>query len=194
MNAYDFDKTIYRRDSSAGFYWWCVRRYPRIARRWPRLICDAALYAAKRTTKHVFMEGVYRYLLDVPDVHAEVEKYWDKNAEDMHRWYRAARRADDLIISASPDFLVRPAARRLGVERVLASPLNPETGRYEGERVHGAGKVRAFQAAMPGAKIEAFYSDSLSDAPMAGLAERAYLVRGERLTEWPKNREKDKKR
>ena len=33
-------------------------------------------------------------------------------------------------------------------------------------------------------KIEAFYSDSHSDDPMAALAERAFLVKGERLLPW----------
>ena len=187
MNAYDFDKTIYRRDCSVTFYLWCVRHYPRIALRWPRLACDAALYGMKRITKHVFMERLYQYLHDVPDVSAEVERFWDRNEDDVHVWYKKAWQLDDLIISASPDFLVRPAAARLGVRRVLASPLNPATGLYEGERCHGEGKVRMLNAAYPGAQIEAFYSDSLSDAPMARIAEKAYLVHGEQLSDWPKN-------
>jgi len=29
MNVYDFDKTLYRRDSSVDFYKWCLRNYPR---------------------------------------------------------------------------------------------------------------------------------------------------------------------
>lgn len=186
MNAYDFDKTIYRHDCSVTFYLWCVRRYPRIALRWPRLACDALLYAAKKITKHVFMERLYQYLHDVPDVYAEVERFWDRNEGDMHVWYKKAWQMDDLIISASPDFLIHPIAYRLGVRNVLASPLNPHTGLYEGERCHGKGKVRALRAAYPDAQIDRFYSDSLSDTPMAEIAERAYLVKGETLSDWPK--------
>lgn len=185
MNAYDFDKTIYRRDCSVTFYLWCVRRYPRIARRWPRLVCDAVLYRMKRIDKHVFMERLYQYLHDVPDVPAEAERFWDANEADMHIWYKKAWQPDDLIISASPDFLIRPIAYRLGVRNVLASPLSPVTGLYEGERCHGAGKVRALRTAFPDAQIDAFYSDSLSDAPMARIAKKAYLVRGETISDWP---------
>ena len=186
MNAYDFDKTIYRHDCSVTFYLWCLRHYPRIVRRWPRLICDALLYGRKKLTKHVFMERFYRYLRDVPDVCAEAERFWDAHQKDMHAWYGKTHQADDLLISASPYFLIKPIADRLDIRYVLASPLNPATGFYEGERCHGEGKVRALRKAYPDARIEAFYSDSLSDTPMAEIAERAYLVHGEQLTAWPK--------
>lgn len=186
MNAYDFDKTIYKRDSSVDFYLWCVSHYPRIIRRWPRLILSFLLYKSKRITKHVFMERLFQYLHDVPDVYAEVERFWDAHEDDMHIWYKRQWRTDDLILSASPDFLVRPIAYRLGIRNVLASPLNPATGFYEGERCHGEGKVRAFRAAYSDAQIDCFYSDSMSDAPMAKIAMKAYLVSGERLSDWPR--------
>ena len=186
MNAYDFDKTIYKRDSSVTFYLWCVKRYPRIARRWPRLARDFVEYKTRHITKHMFMERLYQYLHDVPDVHAEVDQFWNEHEDDMRIWYKRQWHMDDLIISASPEFLIRPIAQRLGVRNVLASPLNPDTGLYEGERCHGEGKVRAFRRAYPHARLERFYSDSLSDTPMALIAKKAYLVTGERLTEWPK--------
>lgn len=186
MNVYDFDKTIYKKDSSVTFYLWCVRHYPRITRRWPRLAVDAIRYKTKRITKHVFMERLYQYLHDVPDVAMEVDRFWDEHEDDMHIWYKRQWRMDDLIISASPDFLIRPIAYRLGVRSVLASPLNPSTGLYEGERCHGEGKVHALRAAFPQARIDAFYSDSLSDTPLALMARKAYLVSGEHLSEWPK--------
>ena len=37
-------------------------------------------------------------------------------------WYLMKKRDDDLIISASPDFVVRPAAEMLGV-RLIATPM-----------------------------------------------------------------------
>ena len=41
-----------------------------------------------------------------------------------------------------------------------------------------------FHARFPGAGIDEFYSDSHSDDPLAALAKRAYLVKGERLLPW----------
>ena len=185
MNAYDFDKTIYHYDCTLTFYRWCCIHYPRILLRWPSLAWNSILKMLGRISKHVYMERFYRYLHDVPDVAKEVELFWDKQQGHMHAWYADVQKPDDLVISASPYFLVRPIADRLGIRNVLASPLNPKTGLYEGERCHGEGKVRAFLAAYPNAEVDTFYSDSKSDAPMAGIAKKAYLVKGETLTDWP---------
>ena len=185
MNAYDFDKTIYRYDCTLTFYRWCFTHYPRICLRWPALAWNTILKAAGKISKHVYMERFYRYLRDVPDVAAEVGRFWDEHEKYMHAWYKTARRPDDLLISASPYFLVKPIAERLGIKNVLASPLNPKTCLYEGERCHGEGKVRTLRKAFPDAIIEAFYSDSMSDAPMAKIAKKAYLVHHETLTDWP---------
>lgn len=185
MNAYDFDKTIYHYDSTVTFYLWCLMRYPRIMLRWPQLIVSAISYKCGKLTKHAFMERFWAYLHDVKDVRGEVGRFWDKHMQHMHSWYQKTRREDDLLISASPDFLVRPAAQRLGIRHILASPLNPDTGLYEGMRCSGKEKVAYLRAAYPDAQIEAFYSDSMSDAPMAAISERAYMVRGEKYENWP---------
>ena len=105
----------------------------------------------------------------------------------MRAWYQAQRREDDVIVSASPEFLLAPIAAQLGA-RLIASRVDPFTGQYDGENCHGAEKVRRFQAEFGAAQPDAFYSDSLSDAPMARLATRAYLVRGERVLPWPEPR------
>lgn len=188
MNAYDFDKTIYRHDSTVAFYLWCLRRYPRIALRWPDLMKNAYLYWRGKIDKRVFVERFHQYLRDVRDVPAEVERFWDCNMDKMHVWYRQTCREDDVLLSASPYFLVKPAADRLGIRYVFASPLNPETGLYEGERCSGCGKVKKLLERWPDVQIEAFYSDSLSDAPMADIAREAWLVNGEKLSPWPRKR------
>ena len=54
----------------------------------------------------------------------------------------------------------------------------------EGENCHDTEKVRRFRALYPDAEIDEFYSDSLSDSPLAELAGKAFLVKKGRLSEW----------
>ncbi len=184
MNAYDFDKTIYHYDSTVRFYLWCVRRYPRIMCRWMTLVKDVLLYKTGKISKHVYMERFYAYLRDIPNVPDEVERFWNANMQHMHAWYLKAHQSDDVVLSASPVFLIRPALERLGVKHIFGSPMNFETCLYEGERCHGEGKVRYFKNAFDDAQIENFYSDSHSDDPMARISRQAWLVKGELLTAW----------
>jgi hypothetical protein len=44
-------------------------------------------------------------------------------------------------------------------------------------------KVRLFRERYDG-EIDSFYSDSHSDDPLARISKKAYLVKGDELTEW----------
>lgn len=185
-NAYDFDKTIYRHDSTVMFYLWCVARYPAIICSWPRLIATIFLYKAGQISRYTYMERFYEYLSEVPDPSVEAERFWKRQIKNVSPWYQKVRKPDDVIVSASPYFVVKPAAEKLGIRRVVCSPLNPNTGKYDGERCFGEGKVRALRRMYPDISIDDFYSDSLRDTPMAKIAKRAFLVRGETIEKWPR--------
>ena len=182
MNVYDFDKTIFDGDSTVEFYKFCLRRTPRMWLRLPALTFGAAFVLKK--DKQRFKEGMFAFLRDLKDPERTVEEFWKKNLRRIKPWYRQVRRDDDVIISASPKFLVKAAVRRLGGGTVLASNVNMYTGRYEGLNCHGDEKVRRFREMFGSTPIQNFYSDSHSDDPMAFISEQAYMVRGSELTGW----------
>jgi hypothetical protein len=181
MNVYDFDKTIFRGDSTARFFAFCLARHPGILRRLPGIACDAGRLALGGTDKTGFKGRLFGFLRDIPDVNAEVAAFWAENEGRIQPWYLAQRRPDDLVISAGPEFLLAPVCPRL-----IASRVDPKTGAYTGKNCDGAEKLARFRAEYGGAPIEEFYSDSLRDAPMAGIAARAFLVKGDRLAPWPR--------
>ena len=59
------------------------------------------------------------------------------------------------------------------------------TGKIHGLNCHDEEKVRRFRLEVPEGHIENFYSDSLSDSPLAKLADRAWLVKKGKLSPWP---------
>ena len=99
-------------------------------------------------------------------------------------WYLAQKRPDDLVISASPEFLLAPACRMLGIRAPIASRVDVQTGRYTGANCKGEEKPRRLREAYPDVVIDDFYSDSRSDAPLARMAKRAWLVKGDERTPW----------
>ena len=183
MNVYDFDNTILRGDSTARFFAWCLLRTPRMWLDAPGQLANAALFLLKRREKQAFKERMLSFLARV-DVDRELERFWGKNLSRVKPFYRERHRADDVVISASPEFLIRPACAALGIQSVLGSPVDKRTGRFSGRNCHGEEKVRRFRAAFPGGAIDDFYSDSYSDQPLASLAKRAFLVRGEAVLPW----------
>ena len=185
MNTYDFDKTIFYPDSSACFYRFCLRRYPgAVVRTLPRTLLTALRYAAGRCKTKELKEQLFSFLRELEDVDAAVEAFWERNLPRIGAWYLVQRREDDLILSASPEFLLAPVCKRLGVE-LIGTRMDRHSGRIDGENCHDREKVRRFYERDPDARTEAFYSDSLSDSPMAEIAERAFLVKRHRVLPWP---------
>lgn len=185
MNVYDFDNTILRGDSTARFVAFCLRRYPSV---WPDIPAQAInglCFVLKLREKQAFKQRMLGgFLTRIRDVDAAVEAFWQKNFCRVKPFYMERRRDDDVVISASPEFLILPACKRLGVGCVMGSPVDKRSGLFSGPNCHGEEKLRRFRAAYPDGRIDEFYSDSYSDAPLARLARRAYLVKGDRLLPW----------
>ena len=185
INVYDFDGTIYRGDSSADFYLFCRGRYPKVKRDifgtvpllWDLLLKKRDLTKSK--------QRFYRYLTRVPDTAEAVALFWREHEHSVKDWYLEQKRADDLIISASPEFLLAPVCQKLGV-RLIGSRVDPKTGRYDGRNCHDEEKARRLNEAYPDVEIDRFYSDSRADAPLAVLAREAFLVRGDAISPFPR--------
>ena len=186
MNVYDFDQTIFYPDSSYCFVMYCLRHYPRaVLSALPETILMGILVLLKQADTRDLKEKVFSFLPMLESVEDVVEAFWKENEGRIEDWYLRQRREDDLIISASPEFLLQPMAERLGFQ-LIATPMDRYTGKIRGLNCHDEEKVRRFRALYPDAEVEEFYSDSLSDSPMAALAEKAFLVKKGTLSPWPK--------
>jgi HAD superfamily phosphoserine phosphatase-like hydrolase len=184
MNVYDFDDTIYAGDSSVDFYKFCLKRHPVILKYVFIQIGGYIGFLFKRYTRTQMKEFFYRYLRSLEDIDGEIELFWKIHKKNLKEWYmNDKRRDDDLIISASPEFLLTPIFKEIGVE-MMASKLDKKTGLYDGENCYGEEKPKRFFEKYPDGKINEFYSDSYSDTPLAKLARKAYIVKGNSISEW----------
>ncbi len=183
-NVYDFDNTIYQGDSTKDFYFYCLRRNLIILLEVPRVLMAVFLYAFGLRTKTEFKSVFFRFLKHVKKIDSVLVEFWNKHESRIAAFYLEERANDDIVISASPEFLLKPIMDKLGIQYLIASKVDPLTGEYDGYNCDGHEKVRRLREEMPGIEINKFYSDSLSDAPLAALATLAYIVKGNRVTCW----------
>lgn len=185
MNVYDFDKTIYNGDSTFDFYKFCLKRHPKIFFRLPKLGADYFVFLLKRISKTEFKERMYSFLKDIDNIDEEIETFWNANICKIKKFYKTIQKEDDVVISASPEFLIIPACKKINITYAYASRVDKFSGKYSGVNCHGKEKVNRFYAAFPKGKIDNFYSDSYSDTPLAELAEnKSYIVKKENLLPW----------
>ena len=184
MNVYDFDGTLYAGDSSIEFVSFCRRRHPRLWLCAPRQLLAQLRYRRGRIDRQSFKDELYCFCARVSDIRQEVRLFWDRNEGKLAAWYRAQHREDDVVISASPDFLLREACDRLGVRFLLASEVDPRTGHSTAPNCRGAEKARRFFAAFPDGVIDRFYTDLRTDRYLVPFARESFLVTGDRREPW----------
>ena len=116
-------------------------------------------------------------------IHKIVDKFWEKNANDILDWYNNQRNEKDVIISAGLRFIIEPVANLLNVKNLIATNYDINTGKIIGDNCYGQAKVVEFNKFFPNQTLEAFYSDSRSDVPMMQISKKGYLVKGNQLTD-----------
>ena len=185
-NVYDFDKTIIRTDSGFAFFFFCLRRhFFRLLPQLPRLGIELIRFAAARKFGRPLKGDFYRFIQSLPDWQEEVRLFWKEKADKLlNPWYLEQLRPDDIIISCTADFLLRPLCEQLGI-RLIGTRVCTESHRLKGLSCYGEEKVRRLREKYGDIKVGDFYSDSLSDTPLARLAKRAWFVKGDDIFPWP---------
>ena len=186
MNVYDFDGTIFYSDCSIGFAFWCMKRHPNL---WftfmPGMIKSLILHKMGKLHNYQLQRKMFSFLTMIDDFDEQIERYWDKYEKRISEWYLKQKRPDDLIISASPDCIIGPIAKRLGVN-YMATEYDREYGIFLNNLMYAKEKAKyMIDHGFP--VIDNFYSDSLADTPLALCAEKAYLVKDHAATvvDWP---------
>lgn len=183
MNAYDFDKTIYKRDSSTDFFVYMIfsRPYLLVFSLWFLIVF--ALYGCKILSKKKTKECLFFFVPLHKNIDKIVDKFWEKHANGIKKWYAEQRTDKDVIVSASLSFILKPIMETLNIKYWVATNYDTKSGKIVGENCYGEQKIIEFSKLFEVEKLDSFYSDSLSDLPIMKKAKKAYLVDGDIITE-----------
>ena len=181
MFVYDFDHTVYNGDSSVDFHKYCMHKNPGILLKVPGFCVAVLLYKVNRISKEKMKEKWFAFLSKI-DADTYVEAFWKGYRKKLKKWYLEKDHSNDVIISASPEFLLRGICGELGVYKLIATDMDKNTGKITGLNCHGEEKVTRFFGELQGEIIDEFYTDSMSDLPMLEHAKNGFVVKKDRLT------------
>ena len=182
INVYDFDKTIYDGDSTIDFYLFCLKNKPSIIICLPLQVSSFILYKLRIKDKEYFKSKFFSFLKHISDVDNYVKKFWKTNNGKIKVWYKKQKQATDVIISASPEFLLKPICHELKINTVIASKVDKKTGEFLSKNCYGEEKVSRYNKEV-NKEVNAFYSDSMSDLPMMKISKKSYLVDKDKIEE-----------
>ena len=166
MRVYDFDGTIYDGDSTMDFYLYSLCKHPELVRFAPFQLFAVLFHAIGWLDTTAMKERFFCFLKGLQTADELAETFWEARQSKIMNWYLERMEKTDLVISASPEFLLKPICRRLGIRPPIATLVNQENGQIQGKNCKGTEKVHRFLEKFPNESICQFYSDSLTDAPL----------------------------
>lgn len=188
MNIFDFDNTIYDGESTFDFYLFCVKHHPKCIKFIFVVMWSLIKYKMCLISEEKLMYLAKKYVTDFlkccPDADKLAKKFWIKNIKKIKPFYSNVRREDDVIVTASFGFLLRPLFQTLKVKNAVMSEVNLETGEVE-RLCYRKNKIQCFRDMFGDARVLDVYTDSLNDKPLMSLATRnVYLAKGNKLVKY----------
>lgn len=184
MNVYDFDETLFTGDSEDRFFEFMFAkkgfRHYKINFKFFDLLHKMHIITKTKSREHQ-----YAFLKKIDNLDATLNAYWDEVGKYMKPWYNSVKRDDDIIASGTPRFLLGPIMKKLGLTNLVATEMDPHTGKINGDFAVGEFKIVNFKSQFGLDCIDKFYSDAYSDHYLAEHAKEAYVVHDDdQITEW----------
>lgn len=184
VNLYDFDKTIYDGDSTIDFYIFCLKKNILLIRFLPYQLFFALLYKLNIVSKKSFKQSFFKFLKGINDADKYISLFWEKNDKKIKHWYLERNHDSDIIISASPKFLLLPISIKLGTLDLIATDVDKNSGLFLSDNCSGEVKVKMLYDKYNNITVNEAYTDSMSDLPMLKLSKKAFLIRKDKISEY----------
>lgn len=185
LNVYDFDNTIYRGESAFDFFVYCVKKSPSQLKLLPVVLNTLIKYKRCKITHDELIKTAEKYALkfinSINNPHNAVSEFWDKHQHKIYPYYLKNKKDDDVIISASPSFLLNEIANRLNIQNLICSEVDEISGKIY-SLCFADNKPVLFRQKYPNSAIDNFYTDSLNDMPMINISQNAYMVKHGKIT------------
>lgn len=183
---YDFDKTIYSKETSMAFMFFFLKRHRYLI---PKFILNLTiiLFNIKDLKK---VKNIFFSIFKGMDIENDINLFWEKEIKNIYPYFfeeiKENRKDADLLIliSASPDFLLEPIYKKLGFDILISTKYSNFTliGKNckKNEKLKRLNELGSFD-------VLCFYSDSLSDLPLFNIEKKKISInKGNKVLGLPK--------
>lgn len=177
MNVYDFDGTIYRGNSFIDFFCFLYHENKEI-----RKHALAQLLNLTRLCLNLYdvnkHPSLSNFILEVQDLDKNLINFWDKNYKKLMQWYKEIHKEEDVVITSSLEYLVKPACNILNIKNLIGTKIDLNTGQIIGKVCIGAEKLNRYKEKYgQDTIIDNFYTNSLRDKPLMNISKDTFILR-----------------
>ena len=182
FDLYDFDKTVYPQDSETVFLFYCLLHKPWLILLAPWLLLNLILFFLGFGDQ--FKGRCFSFLRFI-DGEKMAEKFWDNQQKYIYPIFNPENRDRPIVVcSASPEFFLKPICQKYGVHTLIATRMDPKTGRIDGYNCKDKQKPLRLAETLPKAEFINVYSDSIkNDIYIFELGQKCFLAKKGSLNE-----------
>ncbi|MBU3190728.1 HAD-IB family hydrolase [Clostridium bowmanii] len=195
LAIFDVDYTLTKRETLVEFYFFMMRKNPKLLKYLPKSIYSSIFYLLKLHDAPTVKKTFIRFIdgLEENDMKKIVKEFYEKRLSKI--LYKDAivmikkMKAEGYkiyLISASAEFYLNELYKIQEVDKVIGTRFVLENGLHRnqimGENCKGEEKVKRLMEVLKKEKIEVdfeesyMFSDSLSDLPLFNLVGHPYLI------------------
>lgn len=189
LDVFDFDKTLYKKDSTIQFYLFCLKKKIKLIKYLPIQFIYFVLYKIGLCKKETFKEKFFVFLNAIDNIDNLVNEFWNEQKKYVRVDLLGESKNKKIVISASPEFLLKNICNKIGIDDVIASKVNDRTGKFETRNCYGEEKVYRLNEYIENYTIDNFYTDSYSDKPLADISKKSFLIRNGKISEFKDRKE-----
>lgn len=185
MNVYDFDNTIYNGESTVDFFLFCLKKKKSLIFQLPKIIFCAILYKLRLLTQTTLLNVVGSmsklFIQNSINMDDLTNEFWIKNKVKLKTNFLENLNQEDIIITATPFFIIEKIKKELKTEHIIASDFDYRTGVFK-FLCYKDNKFIEFKKRYPTVKIKNFFTDSYNDKSIINISENAFLVKKDKIT------------
>ncbi len=146
----------------------------------PKFIIVSALYLIKIYKKEKLKSVFLSFIKYFPDSKELANDFWEFKQYKLKDFYLKQRRSSDIVVSASPELLLQPVAKKYKF-KLIGTKIDSKSGAIIGKNCQGLEKVKRLKDSKI-TKCKNYYTDSLSDLSLKEIADNFYIVKGDIIT------------
>lgn len=184
LNVYDFDNTIYNGESAIDFFIFCLKKDIK----WCIYLPKIAVALIKYKLGFIKINDVYekysklieKFIMDVGNMDSLIVQFWDTHEKKIKEFYYKNHNDNDIIISASPNFLLEEICNRINIREYIGSDVDKYTGKIN-YLCYRENKKEIYYKKYGNKIIDNFYTDSWNDLSMMSISKNSYFVKKNKI-------------
>lgn len=188
MRIYDFDGTIYNGDSGVDFIKFSFLRKPfQVTNCIIKTFFKFLKYKRGKIEFKEVKETLFSFVKNINNLDNYIAKFIQKNKSKIKEFYLKQKNKNDVIITASLDFYIKPLCHSVGIKKVIATKYDVSNGKIIGSNCRGKYKEEVILKRFNKMNIDAVYTDSIMDEPMFKYASDVYIVNKNKIEKYTEN-------